>query len=545
MKKVFLIFLLSYCFQNYSVSQDYRMVDSLLTALKKHNVLKTELRLTSPSLFDTLTIDILTKIANVYTANDNDTAMQFAQQALNLAEAIGYKKGIGNVLQKIGWIYLNLDNYPEALKNLNAALKINLQTDNKTEAFGCYFGIGHTYLGKGDFPEALKNYFEALRIAEASGNKYKEAQAVSGIANAYSSAGNYAESKKYILRSIKISESLGNKYQLSNAYDLMANLYLAEKDYPHALENITKSLKLSEEINEIYSVGFDLYNIGVIYQSTNQISKATGYYFKSLKIAEDKGFKQLQISVLNSLGNIHLTQKNYESAYHYINRGLILSKQIGSLEQIQNSYENLVMADSAQGNFKEALRHYRLYDAMGDSIINNENTKKAMQVQLQYDFDKKHVADSLKFVKEKEIAGLKLQKQKMLTYGGFAGIAITVTLLYFLYRNFSKQRIANQKLKAAQQQLIKSEKMAAFGVVASRMAHEIQNPLNFVNNFSQLSQELVADILESQSEDEKKQHAELLIDNLQRIKEHGKRAADIVKQLEEHSSKGTAHEFFE
>jgi two-component system, NtrC family, sensor kinase len=311
------------------------------------------------------------------------------------------------------------------------------------------------------------------------------------------------------------------------------------------LENIFKKLKLSEETNNIYSIDFTLYKIGLIYQAMGQISSATGYFFKSLKIAEDKGFRQLQIFILNSLGNIHITQKKYENAYRYINQGLTLSKQIGSLEQIQNSYENLIKSDSVQGNFKEALKHYRLYVAIGDSIINNENTKKAMQVQMQYDFDKKHVADSLKFAQEKEITELKLQKQKVLTYGGFAGIAITVILLYFLYRNYNRQRIANQKLKAAQEQLIKSEKMAAFGVVATRMAHEIHNPLNFVNNFSQLSQELVIDVLESQSEEDKKQHAELLIANLKKINEHGKRAAGIVKQLEEHSTKGTAHEFFE
>jgi|SRR6185436_11999568 len=320
---------------------------------------------------------------------------------------------------------------------------------------------------------------------------------------------------------------------------------MAEKDYDHALENIFKKLKLSEETNNIYSVDFTLYKIGLIYQAMGHISTATGYFFKSLKIAEDKGYRQLQISILNSLGDMHITQKKYDSAFRYINQGLTLSKQIGSLEQIQNSYGNLVKSDSVQGNFKEALKHYRLYVAMGDSIVNNENTRKIMQVQMQYDFDKKHVADSLKFAQEKEITELKLQKQKAFTYGGFAGIAITVILLYLVYRNYNRQRIANQKLKAAQEQLIKSEKMAAFGMIATRMAHEIHNPLNFVNNFSQLSQELVIDVLESQSEEDKKQHAEMLIANLQKINEHGQRAAGIVKQLEEHSTKGTAHEFFE
>lgn len=87
--------------------------------------------------------------------------------------------------------------------------------------------------------------------------------------------------------------------------------------------------------------------------------------------------------------------------------------------------------------------------------------------------------------------------------------------------------------------------MAAFGVMASRVSHEIQNPLNFVNNFSELAQEMVLDVIKSQREEDKKISADMLIANLQKINEHGKRAASIVKQLQEHSVKGTAQEFFE
>ncbi|MEP7170849.1 MAG: hypothetical protein ABI855_15880 [Bacteroidota bacterium] len=95
------------------------------------------------------------------------------------------------------------------------------------------------------------------------------------------------------------------------------------------------------------------------------------------------------------------------------------------------------------------------------------------------------------------------------------------------------------------EQLIKSEKMAAFGMMASRVDHEIQNPLNFVNNFSELSKELVVDVTSSTDDDEKKQSAVLLKMNLDKINLHGKHVETIVKQLQEHSNKGTAQEFFE
>jgi C4-dicarboxylate-specific signal transduction histidine kinase len=129
---------------------------------------------------------------------------------------------------------------------------------------------------------------------------------------------------------------------------------------------------------------------------------------------------------------------------------------------------------------------------------------------------------------------------------------MVLLLIIVLYNRYRLKQKSNKQLsktltelKDTQQQLVQSEKMAAFGLMASRVAHEIQNPLNFVNNFSELAQELVTDVINSESKEDKKQNADILIDNLQKINEHGKRAAGIVKQLQEHTRAGTAHEFFE
>ena len=93
--------------------------------------------------------------------------------------------------------------------------------------------------------------------------------------------------------------------------------------------------------------------------------------------------------------------------------------------------------------------------------------------------------------------------------------------------------------------MVKSEKMAAFGVMATRMAHEIQNPLNFVNNFSEVSKDLVQEIISSGNEEEKKEMAQDLISNLEKITHHGNRASSIIDQLQEHARSGTAQQFFE
>jgi two-component system NtrC family sensor kinase len=113
-----------------------------------------------------------------------------------------------------------------------------------------------------------------------------------------------------------------------------------------------------------------------------------------------------------------------------------------------------------------------------------------------------------------------------------------------LARQTDELRATLTELQATQDQLIQSEKMASLGELTAGIAHEIQNPLNFVNNFADVSTELVAELEEERARPTRDRalEAELLTDlrqNLQRIAQHGGRAAGIVRGMLEHSRAST------
>jgi signal transduction histidine kinase/ketosteroid isomerase-like protein len=128
-------------------------------------------------------------------------------------------------------------------------------------------------------------------------------------------------------------------------------------------------------------------------------------------------------------------------------------------------------------------------------------------------------------------------------------LAESFSIAYARYEDFRQLESAKNQiektftdLKAAQAQLIQAEKMASLGELTAGIAHEIQNPLNFVNNFSEISNELVEELkgerIKDKGERDEELEGELLNDisqNLEKINHHGKRAADIVKGMLQHS----------
>jgi tetratricopeptide (TPR) repeat protein len=319
--------------------------------------------------------------------------------------------------------------------------------------------IGIIYASQGNYPIALKNYFASVKIHEEIGDKYGTAGSYNNIGMLYLSQSNYAEALKLFFSSLKVFEIIDNKKAISACYINIGNIYKAQGNYTEALKIYFAALKIKETLGDVIGISIVKSNIGDIYHRQGNYSEALKNFFACLRIVEAGHYKFGIAQSYLSIGATNLTLNRIGEAKKYFEVGLNLSKELGAKEITMKCYLGLAKVDSITGNYKSQIEHHKLHIVYRDSMDNEESRKKTIQIQMTYDFEKKEAVAAAEHKTElknqAKIAEEKNRKQKLVTYFVIGGLLLVMVFAVFVFRTLRitrKQKVLIERQKLAVEQ---------------------------------------------------------------------------------------------
>ncbi|MBL7901799.1 MAG: tetratricopeptide repeat protein [Bacteroidia bacterium] len=398
---------------------------------------------------DSILIDIYNELSwPVYSYNIPDSAIYYSEKAIALSKTTGDLKRLSIAHRRMGIAYINTGDFKKSIHHQEESLRLSEEIGFNEGISKALNNLGVIYLNNELFNKALFYFLKSLKLAEINKDQSTLASLYNNCGVIYLRTGEYKQASQFLNRAIKFGLNNQNPDQLMDVYTNLSAAYRNQKKLDSSLYCMQEATRyLSKESNR--KALFSFYTgQGLLFSTYDSSKKAMNFFLLAKESATNKTD---EITSIVNIAEEHLKSKNYPEAIKAFKSAFLLSEELKAYQNLTYLSKMLFEINEKTGNYTEMVKYTKAHLAYRDSNDKYLKTQQLRQQQLEFDYERKQVADSLKFAQreaiknmELEVAETKLNREKLYRFALLLLLGSVVLLAVFLYNRFFVTRKQNQ-----------------------------------------------------------------------------------------------------
>ncbi len=466
-----------------SFAQNKKIVDSLTLFLK----IKPD---------DTLKVGAYGTLHEELMFSKPELALEYANEALKLSKKLNYVKGISASNIQIGNFYYNKSEVDSAKYYYNKGLKIaqdnaivltqifanhslasiekdagnydlaidivmrninlykehsNLKALQNNIPFNLigaeYELLSLIHLLKGNHHIALQECLKALDFFEKTNDAIRKADALKQLGNIDYTLGNFNTSLKYSKEALDIYKKNNDLFYQSSTANQLGQTYIKLKEFTKAETSFKEALELAKKTESTNDQANSLRGLGKVALNNQNYSDAQNQFLAALKKYQSINFSNDVAQTLNLLSKVAQAKKNWNSALDYINKSIIINKDIGAQSNLKDDYLQRSILYERLNNTQSALIDLKKYQVINDSIFNKEKTQQIEELRTIYETEKKEQQIQIQ-KNEIDLLNLKGKTNNLQRLLLIIGLLASLIAVYAFYQRNKRNKLAKEAAQA-------------------------------------------------------------------------------------------------
>ncbi len=445
-------------------------------------------------------VDALNRLAYHWKSARPRLCLDYAGQALILAEELGYDLGRVTAIKDLGIGHYFLAEYDQAMVRYKEGLELAQAIESQKDIADLVNNMGILYFVWGMYDEALQHYFLGLEIRQRLGDRGGMARAFNNIAAVHHGHREYAKALTFYNQSLTLYKELGDRDVEASSLNNIGLVLDEMNRADEALEHFRLALEIEEGLDDPAGLAFTLNNVGTILDQRGDLDEALGYYRRALEVREKIGDRQGTAVTLKNIGLVYSKQGKPIEGRDNLEKALDLALEINSPEVLRDTYLALSETAETDGDYRLALEHYRQYTVTEGIIFDRERTRKVAELQTRFEVEKKDQEIEV-LHRDRKIQGMVRDIVLVVT-------ALLVLILFLLFNRYRMRVRANRAIErrntaleearielelAHRSQLTHVVRVATMGELAASFAHELNQPLAAILANAQAAKKFLAD----------------------------------------------------